>query len=576
MTQPFQFGEFHVEPARNAIVKDEQETLLEKRMMAVLIHLVESAPETVTTADLLDTHWPNQIVEASTAHRVMTKIRNALGDSPKSPIYIETVPKKGYRAIAHITALVALSSSEKNTAIAVLPFENLSPEPVQSYFAEGLAEELLIELAGLSAENLVVRARTSSFSFRQSDEPLVNIAKELDVRYLVTGTVRKSGPRLRVSATLVDCFEDNIVWSGQFDGNENDLFEFQDEVTFKILKSLDIRLKHLKLEHPTASIAAYSDWCEGLHHFSSGRYERAKVALQNAVAQDHQFDQARILLGWCHFVDMQRQTTEVPGSWPDILRCQEELKSPHENTTLKAIIEFYYNLNFEAGVSLAYENLSNPHNQRTSFGAVIDMLTCLERYDYALKLAKRFIALDPLSFVGHYQIWALLTRQGKFGAAQTAMANISRAGIDTTYFDAHRFVVEGNVKAVHKLFETPHPWNTSTPWKEYLRLSVLFIAGAEEARTEAEKFCVESPDYQSPAIGYSIDALLGNHSLALDKIRTLLNNRHPFILSELRPWLNDRLAAPEFYESTALEGLRAEYGLDSRSLNALQIPPPPL
>ena len=179
-------------------------------------------------------------------------------------------------------------------AIAVLPFANRSKDPEQVYFAEGIAEDIITDLGSVSG--LMVIARNSSFSYRDSDTPLATIARELGVRYVLSGSVRRAGAQMRISAQLVDTDSSEEIWAGRFDGTATDVFALQDQVSEKIIETLAVQLTEVEraslTQTPTDNLEAYEHYLRGRAHIAENSgvsSMRAINALQSATKADPDF-----------------------------------------------------------------------------------------------------------------------------------------------------------------------------------------------------------------------------------------------------------------------------------------------
>ena len=181
-------------------------------------------------------------------------LRKALDDNGEGHTYIVTVPGRGYRlAAVHGSGLAALSEQDlplptpvlaasisraavaPRLSIVVLPFTNLSGDPAQQYFADGVTEDLTTDLSRIVG--MFVISRNTAFTYRNKDVDTRQIGGELGVRYVLEGSVRRSGNRVRVSAQLIDAETDSHLWTDRFERDLNDLFALQDEVTRSTLQS---------------------------------------------------------------------------------------------------------------------------------------------------------------------------------------------------------------------------------------------------------------------------------------------------------------------------------------------------
>jgi transcriptional activator of cad operon len=282
-------GEWCVSPESRQISKNGEATRLEERAMRLLLCLAERPGEVVSIDDLLSQVWSGVIVSSDSVYQAVASLRRQLGDDPKQPSYIATVPRLGYRMVAKVDAWNEFSSpiatapkrphflragiaqaiavvvcislltvliyfiafrshrgaaAEKSTlsaavpqkSIAVLPFLDLTKGMREEEFADGMTEELIDKLSKIPG--LQVPAPTSSFVFKNKQVPVADIAKTLGVVYVLDGSVRKSGTRLRVAARLVRADSGYVIWSETYDRPFNDALMVQDNIASEVTKAL--------------------------------------------------------------------------------------------------------------------------------------------------------------------------------------------------------------------------------------------------------------------------------------------------------------------------------------------------
>jgi TolB-like protein len=231
-------GPFAVNLVAKLATKDGEPLPVGHRGVALLATLFKRPGEVLTKTELMDAAWDGLSVEESNLSVQIAGLRKALGLRPDGNDWIATVPRVGYRFVSASSSGVA--ASIEPPSIAVLPFVNLGSDPEQAFFADGLAEEIIIALGKLSG--LAVIARNSSFAYRGSDVDVRKVGKELDVHYVLSGSVRRGGNRLRMSAQLADAESGAHLWAETFDRELADVFAIQDEVTRQIVHALKLKL----------------------------------------------------------------------------------------------------------------------------------------------------------------------------------------------------------------------------------------------------------------------------------------------------------------------------------------------
>jgi transcriptional activator of cad operon len=276
-------GAWCVSPASGEISRAGETARVEARTMRLLLCLAEHAGEVVSIEELLQHVWPGVAVSPDSVYQAVASLRRVLGDDPKQPTYIATVPRLGYRMVAEVSpwvhpgvpvvdapapgrrlrarvawAAVALlclalavtflyrgnvansappaSAREPQKSVAVLPFLDLTEGMSHETFADGMTEELIGRLSKIPG--LRVPSPTSSFYFKGKQVQVSDIAKTLSVVYVLDGSVRKSGDKLRVSTRLIRADNGYVVWSETYDRPFHDILNVQDEIAGEVTKAL--------------------------------------------------------------------------------------------------------------------------------------------------------------------------------------------------------------------------------------------------------------------------------------------------------------------------------------------------
>src|SRR5258705_8537255 len=297
------FLSFQLDPENHVLWRGGARLQITPKAFDVLCHLVDHAGSLVTQDELLEALWPETYVNPEVVRKYILEIRRVLGGQPEEPVFIETVTKRGYRFIAHVTAqgpaqrpvppaldgtpelllgpqatllkhensynnatlrklaipavmviVVAIAivgcywrvrtrlkaPSPSNTSIAVLPFVDLSPGKDQEYFSDGLTEEMITNLAKIPGLNVV--ARSSSFQFKGKNEDLRGVGQKLGVATVLEGSVRKDGNRVRITAELIKADDGFQLWSETYDRDISHIFAAQDEIARAVSGALQLRL----------------------------------------------------------------------------------------------------------------------------------------------------------------------------------------------------------------------------------------------------------------------------------------------------------------------------------------------
>lgn len=243
MMQHVNFGPYRFEPATARLWAGKGEIRLTRKAAAVLGLLVARAGEPVTKQELFNSVWSNTVVSDDALVTCIQELRKALRDDAKQPRYIQTRHRSGYSFVCKLSRRMAARSrssapepAQDATAIAVLPFVDMSPGRDQDYFCEGLAEELMDALTNV--EGLRVAARNSSLQLRRTSMDVREFGRSLGVGALLEGSVRKAVDRLRVTVQLVDVASGYHRWSQRFECELGDVFAIQDEIATTVASTL--------------------------------------------------------------------------------------------------------------------------------------------------------------------------------------------------------------------------------------------------------------------------------------------------------------------------------------------------
>jgi TolB-like protein/tetratricopeptide (TPR) repeat protein len=294
-------------------VYDEKSVRLGSRALDILCVLASAEGEVVSKDELMAQVWPGTVVEENNIQVHVSALRKALGEGGDGQTYLVTVPGRGYRLIglqqAHRTG-PDTSARGHNLAlpdkpsIAVLPFANMSGDPEQEYFADGMVEEIIAALS--KVRWLLVIARNSSFTYKRKTIDVKRVGRELGVRYVLEGSVRKGGQRVRISAQLIDTLSGAHLWADRFDGTVHDLFELQDDVASKVVGAIEPKVLSSEVERatrkPTASLDAYDFYLRALWWFhiltDEGTAEAIRL-LSQALVLDPNYPPSAAMIGWC-------------------------------------------------------------------------------------------------------------------------------------------------------------------------------------------------------------------------------------------------------------------------------------
>jgi len=317
----FLFGDHALDIERRELRRGSEPIAVEPQVFDLLVYLVRNRERVVTKDDLIASVWGGRIVSESTLTSRINATRTAVGDSGKEQKLIRTIARKGLRFIGvvreepagaepvpipdppaeiHLQAPSALPLSDR-PAIAVLPFGNMSGDPEQDYFSDGISEDIITGLSRLRW--FLVIARNSSFVYKGKAVHMKQVSEELGVGYVVEGSVRKHGDQVRITAQLNDVATGSHIWAEHYDRNLTDVFAVQDDITESIVAAVEPQLYAAEnfraRRKPPDSMDAWDLAMRALSHF--WRVTRqdnvvAQALLEKAIAIDPNYGQALGLL----------------------------------------------------------------------------------------------------------------------------------------------------------------------------------------------------------------------------------------------------------------------------------------
>jgi TolB-like protein/DNA-binding winged helix-turn-helix (wHTH) protein/Tfp pilus assembly protein PilF len=467
----YEFGPFRLEPSKRRLLRDGKTIRLTPKAFDLLLVLVEESGRTVEKDELLERVWAGTIVEENNLNQNITALRKSLGDSRQESQYIATIPGVGYRFVAPVkkeeftqiskeeakagvvpagrrklvpyallialllvaaVAGYALYTREKPrpamSSIMVLPLENLSGDAAEEYFADGMTDALIGDLAQFGSLHVI--SRTSSMHYKGTNKSLPQIAGEINVDAVVEGTVQRSGNRVVVRAQLIHAATDRHLWVQTYTRDVRDVLELQSEIAQAIAREVQIQLTPGEQARLTArrpvQPKAYDNYLQGRYLYWNRRTEenlnKAIELFQNAIKEDASYAPAYVGLADCY----NALSVVQVGALPPIegrRRAEEaatkalELDSglAEAYTALGYINHYNWNWNaaeqhFKRALDLN-PNYANAHNFYASY------LMSRGRIDESIAASNRARELDPFSLAISAQRGFLLENARRYGEA---------------------------------------------------------------------------------------------------------------------------------------------------------------
>jgi TolB-like protein len=307
----YAFGQYELDTSSRTLRHAGKRVEVQDRAFDVLAYLIEHREEFVSPEELLDALWPGVSVSPAAVSTALRKARQAVGDDGDQQAVLRTKQGRGFRFLAEVSVLPVPGMTSPpqpasdQASIAVLPFVNLSGDPEQEYFSDGVTEELIHSLT--SIEGLRVVGRTSSFFFKGKDIDLRTIGTTLRVAHLLEGSVRRSGTRLRITAQLISAEDGFHLWSESYDREIGDIFAIQDGIARAIASALRIELgvseKHTLNPGGTENVDAFGAYLKArdLERLVDDRNAKEALAwYQRAVELDPDFLNGYLGLVWAY------------------------------------------------------------------------------------------------------------------------------------------------------------------------------------------------------------------------------------------------------------------------------------
>jgi len=480
----YEFGPFRLDPKEHTLLRDGRPIPLRPKVFDMLLVLIENRGHLVDKEQLMSLVWQEQFVEEGNINKNISMLRRALGEGDNGQQFIETVPKRGYRFIGDvrevktdpapvsqsiprfnrrwIPALVVpalllaavayfllyqrrVSRAPTITSIVVLPLQNLSGDPAQEYFADGMTDALIGDLAQLGA--LRVISRTSAMHYKGTNKSLPEIARELKVDAVVEGTVQRSGDRVHVRAQLIHAPSDSHLWAAEYDRDLRDALDLQSEVARAIAGEVRIKItpaeQRLLVSKRVIAREAIDNYLQGRYFLNSRTEQNLRKAIEffeGAIHADPNYAQAYAGLADCY----NQLGTVMIGVMPSIearktaetaakkaLQIDNDVAEAH--TTLGYVNFFNWNWitaeeEFKRSIELN-PNYASAHSQYAHY------LLARGRFDEALAEINRAQELDPLSLSISSSRGFILENMGRYEEAIEQLRRV--LAIDPNFYQAN-------------------------------------------------------------------------------------------------------------------------------------------
>ena len=444
----FSIGDWRVDPALDEISRDGESVKLEPQIMQLLLCLAEHVGMVVSVEQLLEEVWRDVVVTPNSVYHAIATLRRILGDNAKNPTYIANIVRRGYRLLAPVVPWAESPAVPSGTSdpmiersIAVMPFMDMSEKHDQRYFADGMAEEVVNLLTKVPGIRVI--GRTACAQFRDKSEDLRSIGSVLGAAYVVEGSVRRSGERLRVTAQLIGTKDGSHLWSGSYDKDFDEVLKIQDEIAAALVRALQVAVgSDLPSRPMLKSAVGYDLYQRGRHaldRYDKVGFERAAGYFEQALALDPTAIRTAESLALVHiyiaewgYTPPREGFERARASCERVLNLDPRSGMAHAQLALIAAV---YDWDWTAAIAEIQRALAlDPRDPGILVTAGIIHLA-LGRLDEAVVSLNAAAALDPLGAVAHGALGTVHFRSGRLGAAE---AEFRRAlEISPTFFWGH-------------------------------------------------------------------------------------------------------------------------------------------
>jgi DNA-binding winged helix-turn-helix (wHTH) protein/TolB-like protein/tetratricopeptide (TPR) repeat protein len=350
----YRFGSYTLDPAAYRLLRDDEVVQLSPKIIDLLLYLVARQPALVSKEDLFKALWPDVAVTDNALTQAVSELRQALGDDPSKPVYIQTVARRGYRFVAPVTAsgtpagasagggVMPLSGPgvaspgpfRAQPSIAVMDFTNVSGDRELAWLSSGIAETVTNDLRATSPLRVVDRVRVVE-AMRRAGSDLTTLRVDLHLDLAVVGSFQRSGSRLRITARVVDAASGDATAEAKADGPLEQVFELQDRIVAQFADALEMRTKQPRSLGDTSSLEAYKVFTEGrvkLESLDASVVPNAIADFERAVTLDPRYAAAHVGLANARFwqYEMSRARNQPDAALLaraiDHVRCAIELE----------------------------------------------------------------------------------------------------------------------------------------------------------------------------------------------------------------------------------------------------------
>jgi TolB-like protein/DNA-binding winged helix-turn-helix (wHTH) protein/lipoprotein NlpI len=458
------FGSFELDVRSRELRTGAARVRLQEQPFEILCMMLERPGAVVTRDQLRQRLWPDGtfVDFEHSLNAAVKRLRAALGDDADNPRFVETLPRRGYRFIAALAPEPGDGPGDGVPRVAVLPFSNLSDEGSQEYFTDGLTEEMIAQLGQQSRGRIGVIARWSSMVFKGSSQGSREIGQALRAQYLLEGSVRREGDRVRITARLVEASSETHLWAETYERHLTDCLSVQADVAARIAQSLALELvpgQPLGVQGASTSASAYQEYLKGRYLWNNpddegdrtreSALDRSLASFTEALRIDPRFAPAHAMVARVHiaraeyYLEPPRAALEAARS--SAKRALELEPGLAEGFLALGDVRRMLEWDWRGAESAYTQSIAlNPsqENAHRRYGA---MLVAVSRWPEAVREAERAQELDPLCLVvATSAAWVRYLT----GDYEAAMEHCRRTiDMDPRHLMAHRMLAAASLQA---------------------------------------------------------------------------------------------------------------------------------
>src|SRR5579862_555203 len=613
--QTYEFGAFRLDPSERTLLRQGQSVPLTPKVFDTLVYLVENSGCLITKDDFMKQVWANAFVEDAALAQTISQLRKALGDSEM----IETVPKKGYRFVGAVRTVEAVrqtvtpgpTTAEPKTkslpgidnqirskkkirpwvwasaalivlavagffyahersantrptirSLAVLPLQNLSGDPNQEYFADGMTDELITDLAQI--HSLRVISHTSVIQFKHTQKSLPEIAARLNVDAVVEGSILRTGNNVRITAQLLDARRDQHLWAASYEREMSNVLELQGQVASSIADQINIKLTPEEgatlTSRRATNPAAYDALLTGKYLFNRRRVddtEKAIAYLKHSLEIDPNSPEAWSALAYCYAslgsdMGAADPAKVIPAARAAIAKALQLDPNLAEAHTILAWTKLWYDWDWSGSEQEFRRSLELNPNDSVTHREYSHYLQLRRRFDEAIAQNKLAIELAPLDFLPAVHLaWVYVdAHDGAHAVAQSQHVLEMDPTVTGTYI-----MLAGGYELQGKWTEAAAAiTKTRTSYAHEYFPEIAYIKAASAGRTQAQEALADLTEfartnYVSPFKFAAYYAALSDRDKAFEYLVKAYRQHDTLLVSlDVNPHLDNLRSDPRFRE----------------------------